>query len=96
MWELVNGLSKPSQRATAAAVYRRCHEGSRVEVVGFDTKYMRSAFALFEARPDKAWSLTDCFSFVVMEGRGLKMALTPDHHYEQAGFRALLLEEPPD
>jgi predicted nucleic acid-binding protein len=41
-------------------------------------------------RPDKEWSLTDCILFVVMEQRGLREALTGDHHFEPAGFVALL------
>ena len=35
-------------------------------------------------------SLTDCISFVVMKQYDLHEALTADHHFEQAGFRALL------
>jgi hypothetical protein len=31
-----------------------------------------------------------------MQQRGLSDALTPDEHFRQAGFRALLLEAPPD
>ena len=45
---------------------------------------------LYERRPDKEWSMTDCISFVVMEREGLTEALTADHHFVQAGFRALL------
>ena len=44
----------------------------------------------FANRPDKEWSLTDCISFVVMEREGIVEALTGDHHFEQAGFTALL------
>ena len=36
--------------------------------------------------------MTDCLSFVVMEERSLHEELTADHHFRQAGFRALLLE----
>jgi predicted nucleic acid-binding protein len=44
----------------------------------------------YRARADKAWSLTDCISFVVMSEHGLSEALTADVHFEQASFRALL------
>ena len=47
--------------------------------------------ALYAARPDKEWSLTDCISFVVMADEGLSEALTGDHHFKQAGFTALLM-----
>lgn len=39
---------------------------------------------------DKAWSFTDCLSFVVMRSHDLSAALTSDTHFEQAGFRILL------
>jgi predicted nucleic acid-binding protein len=42
-----------------------------------------------------AWSLTDCTSFLVMRDAGLTDALTTDEHFRQAGFRAVLLEDPP-
>ena len=53
------------------------------------TLKLAAGFDLFAARSDKAWSLTDCISFSVMTERGLSEALTADHHFEQAGFRAL-------
>ncbi len=45
---------------------------------------------LYADRLDKQWSLTDCISFVVMRERQIEDALTGDHHFEQAGFVALL------
>ena len=42
------------------------------------------------SRADQEWSLTDCISFVVMRDEKLTEALTGDHHFEQAGFVALL------
>ncbi|MGE0757666.1 MAG: hypothetical protein AB7F89_01680 [Pirellulaceae bacterium] len=41
---------------------------------------------------DKAWSLADCLSFTVMQQLCLTDALTAVQHFEQAGFRALMLE----
>jgi len=52
------------------------------------------AFALYQQRLDKEWGLIDCVSFVVMGDHRLREALTPDEHYEQAGFRALLKPGP--
>ena len=46
------------------------------------------AFCLQHA--DKAWSFTDCLSFVVMRALELRQALTSDIHFEQAGFQRLL------
>ncbi len=51
---------------------------------------MRMGFDPYESRPDKDWSLTDCTSFIVMNEFNISNALTGDHHFEQAGFRALL------
>jgi predicted nucleic acid-binding protein len=51
------------------------------------------ALGFYERRADKAWSLTDCISFQVMTQRGIVDALTADHHFEQAGFHALLRED---
>jgi predicted nucleic acid-binding protein len=48
------------------------------------------AIELYSQRPDKEWSLTDCVSFITMQEHGLAEALTGDHHFEQAGFVALL------
>lgn len=46
-------------------------------------------FALYAARPDKAYSLTDCISMQTMRLEGMEAVLTNDRHFEQEGFRAL-------
>ncbi|MEH2285259.1 MAG: hypothetical protein V7K90_28760 [Nostoc sp.] len=45
------------------------------------------------ARQDKSYSLCDAVSFVLMRQRGVTEALTTDHHFEQEGFRRLLLPQ---
>lgn len=49
-----------------------------------------AALRLLRERPDKAYSLCDAVSFLVMRQYGLTDALTTDHHFEQEGFRRLL------
>jgi predicted nucleic acid-binding protein len=52
----------------------------------------KKALHLYRNRADKDWSLTDCASFVTMWEFGITDALTADHHFVQAGFKALLLD----
>ena len=61
-----------------------------VEFVATSSERLQQALALHRSRSDKEWSLTDCMSFVVMGERAISEALAYDHHFEQAGFVALL------
>lgn len=61
-----------------------------VEILSVDSELFSKALKFYSSRIDKEWGLTDCISFVVMKDRKLKDALTSDHHFEQAGFQALL------
>jgi predicted nucleic acid-binding protein len=65
-------------------------DGPAAEVVFVDERLHRAAVELLRSRPDKAWSLCDSVSFILMGERGLTDALTTDRHFEQAGFRRLL------
>lgn len=94
LWEWLNALADTTTRATAAEGYRRAHADSRVEVVPFDPELNAAAVGLYRSRADKDWSLTDCLSIMVMERRRLTEALTTDHHFEQAGMKALMLSLP--
>ncbi len=46
--------------------------------------------ALYKARPDKAYSLTDCISMALMNHLGISKVLTHDSHFAQEGFSLLL------
>jgi hypothetical protein len=59
-------------------------------IIPCDDALLTAGVQLYGDRLDKQWSLTDCISFVVMTGQGVTEALTADHHFEQAGFVALL------
>jgi predicted nucleic acid-binding protein len=58
-------------------------------VVPADRSLFIDALALYEARPDKEYSLVDCMSMTLMKQRGLTHVLTNDHHFAQEGFVVL-------
>jgi predicted nucleic acid-binding protein len=92
--EVLNGMARPPGRRRAGQLYRAVLGDPSVTVVRPDNAMMEAAVALYTDRPDKEWGLTDCLSFVVMARDGLRDALTSDHHFEQAGFAALLRNDP--
>jgi uncharacterized protein len=47
------------------------------------------ALTLYETRPDKEYSLTDCISMQTMRREGMTEVLTNDHHFTQEGFQIL-------
>jgi predicted nucleic acid-binding protein len=49
-----------------------------------------TGLALYKARPDKGYSLTDCISMEVMRQEGITEVLTHDDHFVQEGFTRLL------
>lgn len=95
LWETVNGLSKLADRPRAANVVTGVRSSSFYEWVPASPDLFEAGLHLHAQRPDKEWSLTDCISFTVMRQRTVSRALTPDHHFEQAGFEALLRRDPP-
>ena len=94
-WEWLNSMSAAATRKVAADGFEQIRRDSLIEVVRQSEDLSEAAIRLFSGRLDKDWSLTDCLSFVVMERRDIRDALTADHHFEQAGFRAVLSHTPP-
>jgi predicted nucleic acid-binding protein len=90
--EFADALSSVESRDRAARFLRGFQSHPFVEIVPPTHSQFERALDRYEARGDKGWSLTDCISFLLMEERGITDALTADRHFEQAGFRALMLE----
>jgi predicted nucleic acid-binding protein len=65
-------------------------DNPHVEIVWVDEALHRSALTLLQERLDKAYSLCDAVSFVLMRDYGITEALTTDRHYEQERFIRLL------
>jgi len=94
--ELADALAHRTQKKSFLAILETVGSDPGVTLVPPSESLYDAGLSLFANRPDKDWSLTDCTSFIVMEQRGLSVALTADQHFIQAGFRALLLETQAD
>jgi predicted nucleic acid-binding protein len=88
--ELLAALSKVPLRAIAIRGVEAIRANPNVEVVPQTSLQFMSAFDMYRAVTDKEWSLTNCASFKLMRERGVTEALAHDHHFQQAGFVALL------
>lgn len=88
--EVANAFRIAARRRSFVRLSKVLRGDDRVTIVPPDDALFHRGVELYEQRPDKDWSLTDCISFIVMEERGIRNALTGDHHFEQAGFAALL------
>jgi len=89
--ELADALSPRSQRESFAPTLRMLRANPCYRIVPLSQSLFDRGVALYSSRKDKDWSLTDCIPFVVMREHGLTDALTSDRHFEQAGFKALLI-----
>jgi len=94
LWECVNHLSLPEDRHKAQSLAQRLRSGNECDFVSASSELLDAGLRLHASRMDKAWSLTDCVSFVVMQERGMTRALAYDQHFAQAGFEPLLRREP--
>ena len=88
--EFADALAESSSRRLVPQFIRALEQDPKVRIIRADTDLFHRGLRLYEERPDKEWSLTDCLSFVVMEQENIREALTGDQHFEQAGFTALL------
>ena len=80
--EVAEAFCEPANRLVFTRLIESLRSDPNTEVVPPDEDVFDRGLDLYARRPDKAWSLTDCISFVVMTDRGLTEALTGDHHFE--------------
>ena len=79
----------PWQRGRAATTVRRLLTNPKIRVIPQSRESFLAGLDLYQARPDKGYSLTDCIAMQTMRREGITEALTNDRHFEQEGFRAL-------
>ena len=88
--EVADAMSSPANRPAFLRLLETLKSSQDVKIIPATADLFNSGVQLYAERADKEWWLTDCISFVVMADGGLADALTGDHHFEQAGFKALL------
>lgn len=86
----VMGSRGEAIRSKACEAIRRLRENPNVTVAPQTSVQFSEALAFYCGHRDQEWSQTDCASFQIMREIGLIEALTYDHHFQQAGFVALL------
>lgn len=88
--ELLNAFAATGLRTACVQFVETLLVDEFTTIIPASQGLFRKGFSLCCERGDKQWSLTDCISFTIMKARRISRALTADHHFEQAGFRALL------
>jgi predicted nucleic acid-binding protein len=88
--EVGDAMHDPANRPTFVRLLQSLANDPQTTVIPAEQKWFDRGVALFGARLDKKWSLTDCISFVAMQEMGLTEALTGDGDFVQAGFRKLM------
>lgn len=89
--EIGDGYARIGRRVKAIQLLERFEREEGYRLYPISASLMNQGVALYRARRDKDWGLTDCLSFVLMEQEKVREALTADVHFRQAGFTALLL-----
>ena len=90
--EFLNFTRREGQRLRllAAAMVKDLSANPDVKVVAQTSIQFQAAVDRYASRLDQSWSMADCASFLLMEDLHINRALAFDHHFEQAGFVALL------
>ena len=80
----------PVLRNLAAATVEKAMANPLVIVRPQSHQSFLDGLALYKARPDKEYSLTDCISMEAMRQEAITEIMTHDHHFTHEGFTILL------
>lgn len=84
--EAVTFINRRGTHEAAVRISTSVRESQAIELLQVDSELFEQGWRQFVGYQDKLFSLTDCISFVVMQERGIREALSFDHHFQQAGF----------
>lgn len=84
------GTRGPFFRSAAARLVERMQADGWIQIIPQTHEGFLAGCRLYQARPDKGYSLTDCISMEVMRRNNLSEVLSNDEHFTQEGFSCLL------
>ncbi len=84
--EVLTFFSSRKRHAKAVEIGNNLLESNLIELIQVDEELFQNGWKFFQKHQDKTFSLTACISFVVMNERKIKSALSFDKHFRQAGF----------
>jgi predicted nucleic acid-binding protein len=89
--EVLNWFAQagPYWRGKAATLVHDLRSDPDVNVLPQSRAEFDAALALYEGRPDKGYSLTDCRSMAALRALAIPEVLTSDHHFTQEGSTIL-------
>lgn len=90
--ELLNFFSGAGRKVrTQVSLYaRQLLLNPKFTIIGRNDLSFLEGLELYESRPDKGYSLTECISMNVCRELGIEEVLTSDNHFVQEGLRILL------
>ncbi len=93
--EFLAALSKGGEhlRRQASRMVRAMLANPNVKVLPQSRDSFLTGLKLYEQRPDKAYSLTDCISMNAMNSESVSEVLTNDDHFAQEGFNVLIAKK---
>jgi uncharacterized protein len=88
--EVVTFFNSRGRHDKAVEVGNRLLSSMVINLIQVDELLFLEGWNYFQKHRDKSYSLTDCISFLVMQQLNIKIALTLDHHFSQAGFEIVI------
>lgn len=90
--EVLNDFSKRGDHLRLETVnfIESLRKHPNTTIIPQTSEQFQDALGLYKQRLDKAWSHTDCVSFLIMKEHVISDALAYDKHFLQAGYAALM------
>ena len=87
--EVVTFFNSRSHHTKAVEVGNHLLNSPSIDFIHVDESLFKEGWEYFQKHQDKAYSLTDCVSFVLMKQLQIHKALSFDQHFIQAGFKRI-------